>query len=193
MRAHHVSPRAHRPLASTRGVPSDAVQQAVEPELEALPTHEAGPAVAAAGVILAGTFAALIGSPPAVAAGFAVALGVLLAAFVMAWVLVPSLTALLGRTGFWPDKTSRIATEPDAAGRRQDNHRSRPASPAACTRDGRKPLGRTQAKTGPVRKTRPGPDPCHAAVHRENRSPHERSRPRGGADGARSGPAGKAH
>jgi putative drug exporter of the RND superfamily len=96
-------------------VPSDAVQQAVEPELEALPTHEAGPAVAAAGVILAGTFAALIGSPLPSQTGFAVALGVLLAAFMMAWVLVPSLTALLGRTGFWPGKTSRIATEPDAA------------------------------------------------------------------------------
>jgi putative drug exporter of the RND superfamily len=86
--------------------PRQAAQEAV--------VH-AGPAVAAAGVILAGTFAALIASPLLSQTGFAVALGVLLAAFVMAWVLVPSLTALLGRAAFWPGKTSRIATEPDAA------------------------------------------------------------------------------
>jgi putative drug exporter of the RND superfamily len=74
----------------------------------------AGPAVAAAGVILAGTFAALIASPLLSQTGFAVALGVLLTAFVMAWVLVPSLTALIGRQAFWPGKSSRIRT-PDAA------------------------------------------------------------------------------
>jgi putative drug exporter of the RND superfamily len=86
--------------------PRQAAQQAV--------VH-AGPAVAAAGVILAGTFAALIASPLLSQTGFAVALGVLLAAFVMAWVLVPSLTALLGRAAFWPGTTGRIGTEPDAA------------------------------------------------------------------------------
>jgi putative drug exporter of the RND superfamily len=84
--------------------PRQAAQQAVA---------HAGPAVAAAGVILAGTFAALIASPLLSQTGFAVALGVLLAAFVMAWVLVPSLTALLGRAAFWPGKTSRTDTEPD--------------------------------------------------------------------------------
>lgn len=72
----------------------------------------AGLAVAAAGVILAGTFAALIASPLLSQTGFAVALGVLLAAFVMAWVLVPSLTALLGRKAFWPGKTSRTGARP---------------------------------------------------------------------------------
>jgi RND superfamily putative drug exporter len=87
--------------------PREAAQEAV--------VH-AGPAVAAAGVILAGTFAALIASPLLSQTGFAVALGVLLAAFVMAWVLVPSLTALLGRAAFWPGKTSRTDTGPDPAG-----------------------------------------------------------------------------
>jgi putative drug exporter of the RND superfamily len=72
----------------------------------------AGPAVASAGVILAGTFAALIASPLLSQTGFAVALGVLLAAFVMAWVLVPSLTALLGRKAFWPGRTSRVGARP---------------------------------------------------------------------------------
>ncbi len=82
-----------------RLTPREAAQQAV--------VH-AGPAVAAAGVILAGTFAALIASPLLSQTGFAVALGVVLAAFVMAWILVPSLTALLGRAAFWPGRTSRI-------------------------------------------------------------------------------------
>jgi putative drug exporter of the RND superfamily len=88
-----------------RHSPREAARQAV--------VH-AGPAVAAAGVILAGTFAALIVSPLLSQTGFAVALGVLLAAFVMAWVLVPSLTALLGRMAFWPGKTSRMGAGPDA-------------------------------------------------------------------------------
>jgi RND superfamily putative drug exporter len=83
--------------------PREAARQAV--------VH-AGPAVAAAGVILAGTFAALIASPLLSQTGFAVALGVLLAAFVMAWVLVPSLTVLLGRRAFWPGETSRAAKPP---------------------------------------------------------------------------------
>jgi RND superfamily putative drug exporter len=79
------------------------------PEAARLAVVHAGPAVAAAGVILAGTFAALIASPLLSQTGFAVAIGVLLAAFVMAWVLVPSLTALLGRAAFWPTKTRRVA------------------------------------------------------------------------------------
>jgi hypothetical protein len=34
---------------------------------------------------------------------------------VMAWVLVPSLTALLGRKAFWPGRTSRTGTDPNTA------------------------------------------------------------------------------
>jgi putative drug exporter of the RND superfamily len=77
----------------------------------------AGPAVASAGVILAGTFAALIASPLLSQTGFAVAIGVLLAAFVMAWVLVPSLTALLGRKAFWPGEASRTRSKPTTPAR----------------------------------------------------------------------------
>jgi putative drug exporter of the RND superfamily len=84
-------------------------------EAARLAVVHAGPAVAAAGVILAGTFAALIASPLLSQTGFAVALGVLLAAFVMAWVLVPSLTALLGRKAFWPGKTNRTSSDKAAA------------------------------------------------------------------------------
>ncbi|HEX6468120.1 MAG TPA: MMPL family transporter [Streptosporangiaceae bacterium] len=64
----------------------------------------AGPTVAAAGVILAGTFAALTLSPDSSTQeiGFSVALGILLSAFVMSAFLVPSLTALLGHKAWWP-------------------------------------------------------------------------------------------
>jgi putative drug exporter of the RND superfamily len=79
----------------------------------------AGPAVAAAGVILAGTFAALIASPLLSQTGFAVAIGVLLSAFVMAWVLVPALTTLLGRKAFWPGETSRVGPKPTRPARPQ--------------------------------------------------------------------------
>jgi RND superfamily putative drug exporter len=72
-----------------------------------LAVRQTGPAVASAGAILAGSFAALTASPSLAQTGFAVATGVILAAFVMALVLVPSLTALLGRKAFWPGKRSR--------------------------------------------------------------------------------------
>jgi MMPL family len=92
---------------------SDRMRNGFGPSKAArLAVIHAGPAVAAAGLILAGTFAALIVSPLLSQPGFAVALGVLLAAFVMAWVLVPSLTTLLGRKAFWPGKTSRTANRP---------------------------------------------------------------------------------
>lgn len=66
--------------------------------------RHAGPTVAAAGVILAGTFAALTLSPDSSTQeiGFSVALGILLSAFVMSAFLVPSLTALLGHKAWWP-------------------------------------------------------------------------------------------
>ena len=66
--------------------------------------QHAGPTVAAAGVILAGTFAALALSPNSTTQelGFSVALGIILSAFVMSAFLVPSLTAMLGHKAWWP-------------------------------------------------------------------------------------------
>jgi RND superfamily putative drug exporter len=66
-------------------------------------TH-GGPTVAAAGIILAGTFASLMlsGIDSMVEMGFAVAVGIALAAFVMASVLVPSIAAILGQRVWWP-------------------------------------------------------------------------------------------
>ncbi|MGI8330626.1 MMPL family transporter [Actinomadura scrupuli] len=69
-----------------------------------LGVQHAGPTVAAAGVILAGTFGVLVLSPMSFVAqiGFGVAIGILLSAFVMSAFLVPGLTALLGHWAWWP-------------------------------------------------------------------------------------------
>ncbi|GAB2900604.1 MMPL family transporter [Streptomyces deserti] len=77
--------------------------------------RHAGPTVAAAGVILAGTFAAmLLASEETLAqTGFAVAFGILIASFVMAMFFTPALTALLGRAAWWP---RRLAPTGPAAG-----------------------------------------------------------------------------
>ncbi len=70
----------------------------------ALGVRHAGPSVAAAGLILAGTFAALAFAPVSFLQqiGFSVAAGILLSAFVMSMFLVPALTALIGHAAWWP-------------------------------------------------------------------------------------------
>lgn len=64
----------------------------------ALSLRHAGPTVAAAGVILAGTFASMIlaGNNVLAQMGFAISVGIGIAAFVMAMFFTPALTALLG-------------------------------------------------------------------------------------------------
>jgi RND superfamily putative drug exporter len=66
--------------------------------------RHAGPAIASAGLILAGTFASLVlaGDSILQQIGFAVAAGIALAAFVMAMFFSPSLTALVGNRAWWP-------------------------------------------------------------------------------------------
>ncbi|MFE3515503.1 MMPL family transporter [Streptomyces sp. NPDC059166] len=88
------------------GTPREAVVRAV--------THSA-PTIGAAAVILAGTFGVLVLAPNSMLQqmGFAVAFGILLTAFVMAIMLVPTLTALLGRLAWWPGH--RPAPEPGGA------------------------------------------------------------------------------
>jgi putative drug exporter of the RND superfamily len=63
-----------------------------------------GPTVASAGVILAGSFAALMLANNSFMSqiGFALAFGILVAAFAMATFFTPSITALLGRRAWWP-------------------------------------------------------------------------------------------
>jgi putative drug exporter of the RND superfamily len=74
--------------------------------------RHAAPTIAAAGLILAGTFASLTlaGNTILAQLGFAVAAGIVLAAFVMAMFFSPSLTALIGRMAWWPGH----AAEPPA-------------------------------------------------------------------------------
>jgi len=77
-----------------------------------LAIEHGGPSVGAAGLILAGTFASLMlaGVSFLTEMGFAVSLGILIAAFVMSLFLVPSVTALLGHKAWWPGH----GDEPDA-------------------------------------------------------------------------------
>lgn len=64
----------------------------------------AGPTIAAAGVILAGTFASLMlsGNTLMVSMGFALSFGIFIAAFVMSMFFTPALTALIGHAAWWP-------------------------------------------------------------------------------------------
>jgi RND superfamily putative drug exporter len=66
-------------------------------------TH-AGPTVAAAGLILAGTFASLMlgGNSLLTALGFSISFGIVVAAFVMAMFFTPAITALIGHAAWWP-------------------------------------------------------------------------------------------
>ena len=93
-------PETYRGEAREGREPRDAAAIGVE---------HAGPTVAAAGLILAGTFAVLLLAPISFLQqmGFAVALGIVLSAFVMALFLVPALTALIGHTAWWPGHSDR--------------------------------------------------------------------------------------
>jgi len=71
----------------------------------------AGPSVAAAAVILAGTFGALLvsGVPFFAEIGFGVTFGIALVAFVISIVLVPAAAARLGGAAWWPARPRRAS------------------------------------------------------------------------------------
>jgi RND superfamily putative drug exporter len=73
-------------------------------EAAAEAVKHAGPTIAAAGVILAGTFASLMlgGNTLIVSMGFALSFGIFIAAFVMSMFFTPALTALIGHSAWWP-------------------------------------------------------------------------------------------
>ncbi|GAA3944883.1 MMPL family transporter [Actinomadura viridis] len=75
----------------------------------ALAVEHGGPTVAAAGLILAGTFSVMMLAPVSMLQqmGFSVAIGIALSAFVMSMFLVPGLTALLGHRAWWPGHGDR--------------------------------------------------------------------------------------
>jgi RND superfamily putative drug exporter len=87
--------------------PHDAAAQAVK---------HAGPTIAAAGVILAGTFASLMlgGNSLIVSMGFALSFGIFIAAFVMSMFFTPSLTALIGHAAWWPGHGDETPEEHEA-------------------------------------------------------------------------------
>jgi RND superfamily putative drug exporter len=66
--------------------------------------RHAGPTVAAAGLILTGTFASLMlaGNSTLTQMGFAISCGIAIVAFVMSLFLTPAITALLGHAAWWP-------------------------------------------------------------------------------------------
>ena len=90
-------------LLTTR-LREEIVEGASPHDAAAMAVQHAGPTVAAAGIILAGTFASLMlsGISLLLEMGFAVMLGILLVAFLMASVLVPSVATVLGRRIWWP-------------------------------------------------------------------------------------------
>jgi RND superfamily putative drug exporter len=88
----------------------------------AIALRHTGPAIGAAGLILAGTFASLMlaGNTILSQVGFAVSSGIALAAFVMALFFSPSITALIGNRAWWPGHGDRAALRIPAAGRERD-------------------------------------------------------------------------
>jgi len=83
----------------------EEVRAGLKPRKAADMTIEhSGATVASAGIILAGTFGslALAGISLLAQLGFAVAFGIMLSAFLIATLLVPSVAALLGYKVWWP-------------------------------------------------------------------------------------------
>jgi RND superfamily putative drug exporter len=66
--------------------------------------RHAAPTIAAAGLILAGSFASLMlaGQSTLSQMGFAISAGIAIAAFVMSMSFTPAITALLGHAAWWP-------------------------------------------------------------------------------------------
>lgn len=91
-------------------------------EAAAQSLKHAGPTVAAAGLILAGSFASMILAGNSVVAqmGFAISLGIAIAAFVMAMFLTPAITALIGHAAWWPGHGDEVRPHPDDLDRRDD-------------------------------------------------------------------------
>jgi putative drug exporter of the RND superfamily len=89
----------------------EEMQEGKDPRAAAeLAVEQAGPTVVSAGVILAGTFASLglTGISLLVQIRATVAIGVAIVSFVMATVLVPSLSALIGKRVWWPGRQEAV-------------------------------------------------------------------------------------
>ncbi|NUS44829.1 MAG: MMPL family transporter [Mycobacteriaceae bacterium] len=73
-------------------------------EAAAVAVRHTGPTIGAAGLILVGSFASMMlaGNNVIAEMGFAISLGIGIAAFVMAMFFTPALTALIGHAAWWP-------------------------------------------------------------------------------------------
>ncbi|MBC2874955.1 MULTISPECIES: MMPL family transporter [Streptomyces] len=96
----------------------EEVRKGVAPR-EAIRTAvaQSAPTVASAAIILAGTFGVLLLAENSMLQqmGFAVAFGILLTAFVMAMLLVPTVTSLLGHKAWWPGHQDAPRQDPPKA------------------------------------------------------------------------------
>jgi RND superfamily putative drug exporter len=83
-------------------------------EAAAQAVRHAGPTVAAAGLILAGTFASLMlgGNALLTSMGFAISFGIFVSAFVMAMFFTPAITALIGHAAWWPGHGDETVEQP---------------------------------------------------------------------------------
>jgi RND superfamily putative drug exporter len=90
-----------------------------------------GPVITSAGIVLAGTFAALASLPLIgfTELGFVIAFGVLLDTLLVRTILVPALVLELDRRVWWPSSLARAAR----AGVRHDRHRPAPSTVAPDT------------------------------------------------------------
>jgi RND superfamily putative drug exporter len=90
-----------------------------------------GPVITSAGVVLAGTFAALASLPLIgfTELGFVIAFGVLLDTLLVRTILVPALVIELDRRVWWPSRLALAAR----AGVRHDRHRPAPSTVAPDT------------------------------------------------------------
>lgn len=72
--------------------------------------------MAAAGLILAGTFTSMLfaGVSFLTEMGFAVSVGIVLSAFIMSLLLVPGITALRGHAAWWPGHGDAARSDPSA-------------------------------------------------------------------------------
>ncbi len=95
----------------------EEAQEGLDPhKAAAMAVRHAGPTIAAAGLILAGTFASLMlaGNSTLTQMGFAISGGIAIVAFVMALFLTPAITALIGHAAWWPGHGDAATAHPEA-------------------------------------------------------------------------------
>ncbi|QDQ10136.1 MMPL family transporter [Streptomyces spectabilis] len=87
--------------------------------------RHSGPTIGSAGVILAGTFATLMlaGNSTLSQMGFSLSFGIAIAAFVMAMLFTPALTALIGHAAWWPGHGDRGPGAGERGRAREESHR----------------------------------------------------------------------